>query len=210
MSFVAAGTTNKIVLVFVQDVTKTAGEGLTGLTNATCGTLYYKRSNGSASVQVGTINTISTLGTFAGSSTAAAFKEVDATNMPGVYELHLPDNAFAAGASEVRFVLKGATNAAPLPLSFVINAGVVLASAGLDAVSVSETLAGSTLGVLTFRDRLFLVSQWLLAKRADDDGSVSGSKGVTIYNNAGNAAKWAATYSKTSGVTTIALPTITP
>lgn len=118
---VIAGVTSVIVQIKIYNSTVTTGAGLTGLTNSTCGTLYYKRSSGTASVSVGTINTISTFGTYNGSATAAAFKEVDSANMPGVYELHLPNNAFVSGASEVMFLLKGGTNAAPVELKFELE-----------------------------------------------------------------------------------------
>lgn len=114
------GITGVIVQIKIYNSTVTTGAGLTGLTYSTCGTLYYKRSNGTASVSV-SINDITTFGTFAGSATAAAFKQVDSSNMPGVYELHLPNNAFAAGASEVMFLLKGGTNAAPVELKIQLE-----------------------------------------------------------------------------------------
>jgi hypothetical protein len=115
------GTTSFICEVFVQDNTKTDGSGLTGLTNGSAGlTAYYKKSGGSASVAF-TLSAISTLGTFAGGSTTGAFKEVDSTNMPGVYELHLP-NALFSGATSAVVYLQGAANMAPLVLEIELTA----------------------------------------------------------------------------------------
>ncbi|MGG2324794.1 hypothetical protein, partial [Salmonella enterica] len=82
-------TTSLIQMIFINDSSSTTGAGLTGLTNASAGLVcYYKADNGSASVS-STLVTITTLGTYAGTSTNTGFKEVDATNMPGLYELHV-------------------------------------------------------------------------------------------------------------------------
>jgi hypothetical protein len=99
-----AGSTSQIVVVTVLDSASTSGGRKTGIAYGSV-TAYYKRSNGTASVAA-VVNTIATLGTFAGDATHAAWKEVDATNMPGVYEVHLPDNMLAAGATEATLSLK--------------------------------------------------------------------------------------------------------
>lgn len=106
------GTTSQVTLLFVQDSSSTTGAGLTGLAHNTGSlTAYYKRSNGTASVAI-TLANITTLGTFV----SGGFKEVDATNMPGVYEFHPPNAALASGADSVAILLKGAANMAPCPL----------------------------------------------------------------------------------------------
>lgn len=113
-----AGATSVVELLFLQDSTSTAGAGKTGLLFNTAGlTCYYKRSNGTASVAV-TLVTITTLGTYA----SGGFKAVDATNMPGCYEFHPPDAAFAAGAKEVTFFFAGATGLAQRPIKFRLQA----------------------------------------------------------------------------------------
>jgi hypothetical protein len=65
-----------------------------------------------------TLATITTLGTFA----TGGFKEVDATNMPGVYEFHPPDAAFVSGADNVVFLLSGATGMAPCAVEVELTA----------------------------------------------------------------------------------------
>lgn len=106
------GTTSQVVLLFIQDSSSTTGAGLTGLAYNTASlACYYKRSRGTASVSI-TLADITTLGTFV----SGGFKEVDATNLPGVYEFHPPDAALASGADSVAFLLKGATNMSPCPL----------------------------------------------------------------------------------------------
>jgi len=96
------------MLVTVLDSASITGGRKTGIAfNAAGLTCYYKRSSGTAAL-VAAINTITTLGTFAGSAIAAAWKEVDAANQPGVYELHLPNDAIASGANDCVVSLKGA------------------------------------------------------------------------------------------------------
>lgn len=110
-----AGATSNIFEIFIQDSTSTAGAGKTGLLFSGI-TGYYKRSNGTAAVQI-TMATITTLGTFA----TGGLKEVDATNMPGLYEVHIPDTAFATGAKNVVVMYKGGTNMAPVLLEIELT-----------------------------------------------------------------------------------------
>lgn len=108
-AIVVAGASSKVYTLFIEDSSVTTGAGLTGLTFNTSGlTAYYKRSNGSASVAV-TLASITTLGAFV----SGGFREIDATNMPGLYEFDPPNTAFASGANYVTFLLKGAANMKP-------------------------------------------------------------------------------------------------
>jgi hypothetical protein len=112
------GSTSHVLLIFAQDSSSTTGAGLTGLAYNTAGlTCYYKRNTGTASVAV-TLADITTLGTFV----SGGFKAVDGTNMPGLYEFHPPDAAFASGARSVAFMLKGATNLAPVLIEIELTA----------------------------------------------------------------------------------------
>jgi len=105
------GTLSKTLKVFIQDSSSTTGAGLTGLVfNSASLTAHYIRE-GDASATAITLVT-ATVGTF----TSSGFKEVDATNMPGWYEIGTPDAALATGADSVGVILKGATNMAPLTL----------------------------------------------------------------------------------------------
>ena len=105
------GSTSKLLQIFVQDSSLTTGAGLTGLVFNSAGlTAYYYREGAGAAVAI-TLATM-TLGTWASSG----FVVVDGTNMPGVYQLAVPDAAFATGANSVVVMLKGATNMAPVVL----------------------------------------------------------------------------------------------
>lgn len=105
------GATSRIWQIFIADSSATNGAGLTGLTNASSGlTCYYHRDTDTTATAVSLVTM--TLGTF----TSSGFKEIDATNMPGWYQLCPPNAALASGAKSVGFHLKGATNMAPLPI----------------------------------------------------------------------------------------------
>jgi len=110
------GTTSQIALIFVQNNSLTTGLGLTGLTYASSGLVcYYKRNAASADASVALVT--ATLGTFA----SGGFKEVDSTNMPGVYEIGIPNAALASGADSVVLCLQGATNMAPVLLEIELT-----------------------------------------------------------------------------------------
>lgn len=118
----AKSTTSKLLRVFVLDSSSTTGAGLTGLVyNSASLTAYYCRE-GAASATAITLATM-TVGTWA----TGGFKEIDATNMPGLYELGVPDAALASGANSVVIMLKGATNMAPVLLEIDL-AGAALQS----------------------------------------------------------------------------------
>ncbi len=110
-------TTSKMIDVFIQDSSSTTGSGLTGLVYNTAGlTAYYYREGAGSAVAISLVT--ATVGTW----TSGGFKEVDATNMPGVYQLGLPNAAVAAGAKSVKVFLKGATSMAPCPAEFELPA----------------------------------------------------------------------------------------
>lgn len=105
---ITVGETSRIVQVFIEDATSPTGAGLTGLVYNSAGlTAYYNRSNASSAVAI-SLATM-TAGTWA----SGGFKEVDGTNMPGVYQLGLPDAALASGARSCLVQLKGAANMVP-------------------------------------------------------------------------------------------------
>ncbi len=115
---ILAGSTGKLMDVFIQDSSSTTGAGLTGLTNASGSlTWYYYREGAGASVQVTSIATM-TLGTWA----TKGFIVIDGTNMPGCYQLGVPDAALAAGAKSVIMMLKGAANMVPLLIEIELTA----------------------------------------------------------------------------------------
>lgn len=110
------GATDVSVYLFAQDSSVTTGAGLTGLTFETASlAAYYVRPLGSA-----TSITLATQ-TVTGAHSDGGIVEVDATNMPGVYRLDLPDAVCATGVNSVVVMLKGAANLAPVLLEIQLT-----------------------------------------------------------------------------------------
>ena len=106
--------------------------GATGLTASTSGlSARYNRTR-TASVSIPLVAR-----TIAQAWTSGGFAEVDATNMPGVYRLDLPDAALAAGADDVTVVVRGAsgTNGAVMT--------VKLSSGGLTSAQTASAVWGA-------------------------------------------------------------------
>ncbi len=103
--------TDVTVYLFAQDSSKTTGVGLAGLAYNTASlTAYYVRPLGSAAAITLATQTVT------GAHSDGGFVEVDATNMPGVYRLDLPDAVCATGVPSAIVMLKGAANMAPVLL----------------------------------------------------------------------------------------------
>jgi hypothetical protein len=106
---------NRICHVFIADSTSAAGAGKTELVHSDV-TGYYMRPGSSSATEM-TMVDITTLGTYApDASTKCGFKKVDDTNMPGVYEVHLPNNVLLTGV-ENTVVMLLASGAVPAVIS---------------------------------------------------------------------------------------------
>ncbi len=120
---IAPGSTSQSIELYL---------GATGLTASTSGlSARYNRTR-TASVSIPLVAR-----TIAQAWTAGGFAEVDATNMPGVYRLDIPDAALAAGADDVTIVVRGAsgTNGAVMT--------VKLSSGGLTEAQTASALWGA-------------------------------------------------------------------
>jgi hypothetical protein len=107
--------------------------GATGLTFATSGLAAYYVRNQSAPVAI-TLVTQTATGTWA----SGGFAEIDSSAVPGVYRLDVPNAAFAAGASDVTIVVRGAsgTNGAVMT--------VKLSSGGLTSAQTASAVWGES------------------------------------------------------------------
>jgi hypothetical protein len=118
--------------------------GATGLTASTSGlTARYNRTR-TASVSIPLVAR-----TIAQAWTAGGFAEVDATNMPGVYRLDLPDAALAAGADDVTIVVRGASGTNGAVMTVKLSSGGLTEAQTASAVwgaSVAGYSGGSTFG----------------------------------------------------------------
>jgi hypothetical protein len=113
------GQGSVILRVKILNSSVSTGAGLTGLTNASAGLIISTIADNEATATAYTVagsnvETITTLGTYAAPTAGKCrFKEVDATNHPGVYEIQLADARFAvASAKSLLVSISGATNAA--------------------------------------------------------------------------------------------------
>lgn len=111
------GTTSRLMRIFVSDSSSTTGAGLAGLTSGSSGLTWYWCRSGDSSTTAVTI-AAGTLGTWS----SGGFVAVDGTNMPGVYEVGIPNAAIAAGSPAVHMMLKGATNMTPVLVEIEIDA----------------------------------------------------------------------------------------
>jgi hypothetical protein len=116
---VKKGRTSFLAKIFIQDSSSATGAGLAGLTSASSGLVCHRArdDDGNAAATQITLS-----GGTRGTWSSGGFKEKDATNMPGVYELGIPDAALASGSETAVIMLKGATNMAPCVLEIQLVA----------------------------------------------------------------------------------------
>lgn len=112
------GTTSYLARIFIQDSSSLVGAGLTGLTSGSAGLVCYRARDDDGNAG-GTAIALSagTRGTWS----SGGFVEKDATNLPGVYEIGIPNAALATGSKSALIGLKGATNMAPAVLEFELT-----------------------------------------------------------------------------------------
>jgi hypothetical protein len=110
------GSTSVRRLIFIADTSSTTGAGLANLVfNSASLVAYYFAGDLNNEVQITLVT--ATLGTF----TSGGFIAVDNTNMPGWYEIGIPDAALDGG-NEVAIQLQGATNMAPVNIYIELDA----------------------------------------------------------------------------------------
>jgi hypothetical protein len=116
--------------------------GATGLVFNTSGLAAYYVRNQAAPVAITLVTQTPT-----GAWTSGGFAEISSSLVPGVYRLDVPDAAFAAGASDVTIVVRGASGTNGAVLTVTLSSGGLTAaqtaSAVLDAVGSSYVTAGS-------------------------------------------------------------------
>jgi hypothetical protein len=103
------GSTSVRRLIFIADSSGTTGAGLANLTHSSSGLVWhYFAGDLSNEVQVSLVAPVGL-----GSWTSGGFIAVDNTNMPGWYEIGIPDAAIDGG-NEVAMQLRGASNMVPV------------------------------------------------------------------------------------------------
>ena len=116
--------------------------GATGLTFSTSGLAAYYVRNQSAPVAITLVTQTAT-----GAWSSGGFAEISSTFTPGVYRLDVPDAAFAAGASDVTIVVRGASGTNGAVLTVTLSSGGLTAAqtaaAVWDEARASHTTAGT-------------------------------------------------------------------
>lgn len=136
------------MVIFVQNATSTIGGGLTGLTASSSGlSWYYFKSSATVSALVSIVASAN-IGTY----TAGGWKEIDATNLPGFYELGVPDSCFNGGANWVVMEIMGAANMVPVTVEFELTGfdptnGTNLALTAIPAVTYASVGGLPVVGV---------------------------------------------------------------
>jgi hypothetical protein len=121
---IAPGSTSQSIELYL---------GATGLTFATSGLAAYFVRNREAPTPIALVTQTPT-----GTWSSGGFAEISSSLVPGVYRLDVPDAAFAAGASDVTIVVRGAsgTNGAVMT--------VTLSSGGLTAAQTAAAVWGES------------------------------------------------------------------
>jgi hypothetical protein len=142
------GTTSKLLHIFISDTSKSDGSGLTGLVyNSASLTSYYIRP-GAASPTVISLVT-ATVGTY----TSGGFKEIDATNLPGIYEIGIPNACLASSTESCTIMLKGASDMATLPIEIQLETNTNASVAEIAYAVWDEILTGATHNIATSAGR---------------------------------------------------------
>jgi hypothetical protein len=123
--------------------------GATGLAFNTSGLAAYYVRNQSAPVAITLVTQTPT-----GAWTSGGFAEISSSLVPGVYRLDVPNAAFAAGASDVTIVVRGASGTNGAVLTVTLSSGGLTAAQTAAAVwdepYTSHTTA-STFGARTLK-----------------------------------------------------------
>lgn len=124
------GATSNIFDLFLQDSSSTTGAGKTGLSSSSAGLVVAVKRELASTYTVyaqasSNIESITTIGTFAApTASKCRFKEIDATNAPGMYQLMLADALFDAGDASrwITGLVFGASGLAPVPFEIALDA----------------------------------------------------------------------------------------
>lgn len=103
---IVKGAIDQSIYFTVIDSTSTTGARRTAIAHNAAGlTAYYVRNRG-----VATVISLASLAAADSAHSDGGWREIDATNAPGLYRLDLPDAAVASGADSVVVTVKGAAN----------------------------------------------------------------------------------------------------
>jgi hypothetical protein len=107
---ILVGTTSKRLVIKVRDSTSATLAGMTGLSSSSGFSWHYWREDTGNSGGVSVTVASATRGTW----TSGGLVEIDATNLPGFYEIGIPNAVLASGSSYAVMMLKGVTDMLPV------------------------------------------------------------------------------------------------
>ena len=174
---IAPGSTSQSIELYL---------GVTGLTASTSGlSAYYNRTR-TADVQIPLVAR-----TIAQAWTAGGFAEVNASTMPGVYRLDLPDAVVAAGADDVTVVIRGASGTNGAVMTIKLSSGGLTAAqtaqAVLDAVASTHNNIGS-IGAFIQDKTGYSLSTSQTFNTSGSVGSVAGNVTGNVVGTVGGVA----------------------
>jgi hypothetical protein len=191
---IAPGSTSQSIELYL---------GATGLVFNTSGLAAYYVRNQSAPVAITLVTQTPT-----GAWSSGGFAEISSSLVPGVYRLDVPNAAFAAGASDVTIVVRGAAGTNGAVLTVTLSSGGLTAaqtaSAVLDAVASIHNNAGSIgasiqdkAGYSLSTPQSFSTTGSVGSVTGNVAGNVTGTVGGVVGNVVGNI---------TGSVATVATP----
>lgn len=155
------GATSQSEYIYIRH--NTTGAPLTGIVYNAAGLVgYYVRPLGTP-----TAITLATLANAQAAWSSGGFVEVDATNMPGVYRLDVPNAVFASGVDQAIVMLKGATNMEALPIEYALVAVNMQDAMRLGLTALPNANAGANGGVMTCATANVLPANSLIAGSVD-------------------------------------------
>ncbi len=174
---IAPGSTSQSIELYL---------GVTGLTASTSGlSAYYNRTR-SADVQITLVAR-----TIGQAWTSGGFAEVNASTMPGVYRLDIPDAAVAAGADDVTVVVRGASGTNGAVMTVKLSSGGLTAAqtaqAVLDAVASTHNNIGS-IGAFIQDKTGYSLSTSQTFNTTGSVGSVTGNVAGNVTGTVGGVA----------------------
>jgi len=181
-----------IVRVKLLDSSQTDGRGLTGLTNASSGLVISSIADVEAAATVyavgsSNVETITTLGTYAAPTAGKCrFKEVDATNHPGVYEIQLANARFSvSSARSLLLSIRGATNLAQCDANIMLEDWTDMVDTFFkrDLSAITGEAARSMLNAIRFLRNKWAIAAGTLTVYKEDDTTSAWTSSLTT--NAG-------------------------
>jgi len=187
---IAPGSTSQSIELYL---------GATGLTFATSGLSAYYVRNREAPTPI-TLVTQTATGTWA----SGGFAEISSAFTPGVYRLDVPNDAFAAGFSDVTIVVRGASGTNGAVLTVTLSSGGLTAAqtaqAVLDATASTHNNIGSIgasiqdkAGYSLSTPQSFSTTGSVGSVTGNVAGNVTGTVGGVVGNVTGNIAGSVAT-----------------